>query len=98
MNKIYKVVMKSKTEIPLESKESLDILIEAANSGARLVKTKFGVIDTSSIDCIVVDVKSMNRIAEQERMGIKTEQANRDVLGLPTFDDQKTLLSGKRIA
>lgn len=86
--KFYKVITKSGQKIPLESKEALDALVAAANSGARLVVTKHGVIDTSSIDSIVLHKELMAEYAERLKQLGDAETAKRDVLGDGVFTEE----------
>ena len=79
-------------KIPIESRASLDRLVEESGRGQKLVMTKYGVVNLSSIDSIVVDVDAMRRIAEQRRMGIAEAQARSDVLGPDVIsEDMKKL-------
>jgi len=97
MKKIYKLITKSKTIIPIESREEIDAIVKAANAGARLLWTKYGVIDSSSIDCIVVDKEKMAEVGALMRLKTMTdngliqkdeEAARREVLGESPFQEE----------
>jgi hypothetical protein len=91
MKKIYQINMMSGQKIPLESVEDLDKLIEASAQGAKLVKTKYGVINLASIDSIVVHKEMMSEIKLQMTYGIGEEKARGEVLGVGIFEEQKLL-------
>ena len=91
MKKIYQINMMSGQKIPLESVEDLDKLIEASAAGAKLVKTKFGVVNLASIDSIVVHKEIMKEIRAQMDYGIEEEKARGETLGVGIFEEQKLL-------
>jgi hypothetical protein len=93
MKKIYKIVMMSGEEIPLESREALDNLISEANKGTKLVMTKYGVVNLSSIDSIVLHKELMREAYEQMKVGIKEDEAIQEALGPGVFDGDKKLLA-----
>lgn len=92
--KIYKIVMMSGQEIPLESREALDKFLEAANAGAKLIMTKYGVVNTASVDSIVPHKEKMAEIAENMRYGHSEEESRAKILGPSPFDEKKSLGSG----
>ena len=86
--KIYKVKQMSGVEVVLVGREALDALMDAANKGARLVMTKYGVINPSSIDSITLHRDLMGSVADQMRYGKTLDQATAEVLGsLPTIEE-----------
>jgi hypothetical protein len=87
--KIYKIVMMSGQEIPLESREALDRFMEAANSGAKLIMTKYGIVNTSSIDSIVPHKELMGEIAEQMKFGHTEEESRGQILGFAPFEEKE---------
>lgn len=89
--KIYKLITKSGTIIPIEGREALDALMDGINGGARLVMTKHGVVDASSIDSIVLHTKLMTEIVERARqIEGDTQKAQLEMLGDGGFAGEKT--------
>ena len=89
--KIYKVKQMSGIEVVLVGREALDALMDAANKGARLIMTKYGVINPSSIDSITPHKELMSSIGEAMRYGKTLDQASAEVLGnLPTIEEKNT--------
>ena len=89
--KIYKVTQMSGVKITLVGREALDAVMDAANKGARLIMTKHGVINPSSIDSITLDRDLMGAISDGMRYGKTLEQASAEVLAsLPTIEDSNT--------
>ena len=86
--KIYQINMMSGEKIPLESIEELDKLIELSSRGAKLVKTKYGVVNLASIDSIVVHKEIMKEIHEQMKYGKLAAEAEREALGAPIFEEE----------
>ena len=84
---IYQVNMMSGQKIPLATKEELLALVEAANKGARLVITKYGVVNPASIDSIVRNKSAMEEVAEQMKYVSSREEAESRALGAPDFAD-----------
>lgn len=83
---IYKAIMMSKKEIVIGDAEDLKKFLDAANGGARLVLTKFGVINPSSIDSIVVAKDKMEDVRFLLLQGKYTERtATEKVLGFSPF-------------
>jgi hypothetical protein len=91
MKKIYCIRMMSGQKIPLESREELDALMAAANGGARLVMTKYGVVNLSSIDSITLHKELMDEVAEKIRFGENEESARSKILGNGFSEEQKKL-------
>jgi hypothetical protein len=92
--KIYKLLTKGKTAIPIETREEVDAIVAAVNKGARLVQTKYGIVDSSSIDSITVHKELMQEICEQMKYDkqLKSEDVARKILGAPIFEEEKKLL------
>lgn len=95
-------------EIPIESEEALLKFLDRANKGDRLVLTKHGVINPSSVDSIVPDRARMGEVQgllqyQEERGGkmlpkYTRETAERAVLGegaLARLIDGKKKLGAK---
>jgi len=82
---IFKIVQKSKNEIPVANEEDLMKLLSEANAGKKLVLTKYGVIDVSSIDCIIPHKGKMQEVGESIRYGKKLEEAEAEALGPSPF-------------
>ena len=88
--KIYKLLTKGKTAIPIETREEVDAIVAAVNKGARLVQTKCGIVDSSSIDSITVHKELMQEICEQMKYDkqLKSEDVARKILGAPIFEEE----------
>lgn len=91
--KIYKIVMMSGQEIPLESREALDKFLEAANAGAKLIMTKYGVVNTASVDSIVPHKEKLAEIAEEMKYGRTENEARERIMGASPFDEEKKMLN-----
>lgn len=78
---IYKIKMMSGQEIPLESEEALQGFLVEANSGKKLIVTKYGIVNMSSIDSVTPD-KGKN---EDLYYAIKRGDGIEDVLGPSPF-------------
>ena len=91
--KIYKVKQMSGVEVVLVGREALDAVMAAANAGARLIETKYGIINPASIDSITLHKDLMEQIGERMRYQLTLEQATAEVLGrLPVPEDNKKAL------
>lgn len=94
---IYKVVMSNGPEVAIESEEALQKFLEEANSGKKLVLTKYGVINTSFIVSVVRHKEKMEEVREQLGYGKKPHEAETEVLGPSPFAkllvDRMTMLS-----
>ena len=66
---IYKIVMMSGQEIAIESEEALQRFLTEANAGKRLILTRYGVVNVSSIDSIVPNHERMERYHDLLRDG-----------------------------
>ena len=62
-------------------------------AGARLIETKYGIINPASIDSITLHKDLMEQIGERMRYQLTLEQATAEVLGrLPVLEDNKKAL------
>ena len=88
--KIYKLLTKGKTAIPIETREEVDAIVAAVNKGARLVQTKYGIVDSSSIDSVTVHKELMQEICEQMKYdkNLKAEDVAQKLLGAPIFEEE----------
>jgi hypothetical protein len=89
---IYKIKMMSGTEIPIDGEEALMEILNKANSGAKLILTKYGVINVQSIDSIVPYKEKLEEVMELLRLGKNIDDAKKYVLGESPFS---RLLSNK---
>jgi hypothetical protein len=95
--KIYKLTTKSGTVIPIEGREALDALMEGVNKGARLVMTKYGVVDSSSIDSIVLHTELMREISGRAlQLEGDTKKAKDDVMGAGIFEENMKRLEAMK--
>ena len=84
------MITKSRTIIPIETREEVDAIVAAVNKGARLVQTKYGIVDSSSIDSITVHKELMQEIWEQMKYdkNLKAEDVAQKLLGIPIFEEE----------
>lgn len=64
---IYRIKMMSGQEIPLESEEALQGFLAEANSGKKLVVTKYGIVNVNSIDSVTPHKAKMEELADERR-------------------------------
>ena len=81
--KIFKIKMMSGVEIPVESEEALQNFLQEANSGKKLVLTKYGIVNVASIDSIVLHKEKMQELAEMK--DYKMENPEKVILGDSPF-------------
>ena len=78
---IYKVKTMGGEKIPLESENAMIDLLNQANSGKKLVFTKYGVVNVSSIDSITPYKEKMTELGELLKIGRNQEEAILEILG-----------------
>lgn len=89
--KIYKITTKNGQQIPLEESDYRPF-IEAVNSGRfRMIETRHGSVDASSIDSVVLHKEMMAEVSERMKYGKTFDQAIVSILGAGIFDDIKKL-------
>ncbi len=82
---IYKIVMMSGQEIPLANEDEVSQIVAAANKGAKLIVTKYGVVNAASIDSIIPFKEKMQDVRELIKYGRAPESAEWEVLGESPF-------------
>ena len=82
---IYKIKMMSGQEVVLESEEALESFLREANSGKKLILTKYGIVNVASIDSIVKHKEKMQEISEAIGYGKTPEQARAEIMGDSPF-------------
>ena len=79
-------------EIPLENEEALTQLLSEANAGKKLILTKYGVINVSSIDSITPHKEKLEEVRDMLQFGTDRAKAEAEALGPSPF---AKLLAGK---
>lgn len=82
---IFLIKMMSGEEISLENEEAVRELLSQANAGKKLILTKYGVVNVSSIDSIVPHKEKMAGVREILKLGRTKEEAEKEVLGVSPF-------------
>jgi len=83
--KIFKIKMMSGVEIPIDGEVSLQSFLTEANSGKKLVLTKYGIVNVASIDSITIHKEKMAELAQLREY--KMENPEREVLGESPFKE-----------
>lgn len=94
---IYMVKMMSGQEILIDGEKDLAKLINEINQGMKLIVTKYGIINSASVDSIVPATETTKRIETEIRLGYKEENVKEEVLGVSPFakmlSDKMSMLS-----
>ena len=72
-------------EIPLESKEEIENLLSQVEMGKKLILTKYGIVNVSSIDSVVIDKGKSDGVTELRGIGRSEEEARKEILGPSPF-------------
>ena len=89
---IYKIKMMSGEGIVVESEEALQSFLNEANSGKKLILTKYGIVNVASVECVIPHKEKIEAINESMKYGTPMEEAIKNELGTSPF---ARLLSGK---
>ena len=79
-------------EVPLENEEAVKHLLLEANSGKKLILTKYGVVNVASIDSITPHKEKMSEVLDMVNLGQSREKAEAESLGASPFSK---ILSGQ---
>lgn len=79
-------------EIMIAGDDDLKAFLVEANTGKKLILTKYGVVNVASIDSIVVHKEKMSEANQLFQMGRSQKEAEKEALGASPF---AKLLSGK---
>ena len=93
--KIYKIRTMGGQEIPLESKEEIENLLSQVEMGKKLILTKYGIVNVSSIDSVVIDKEKSDGVTELRGIGRSEEEARKEILGPSPFAEIKNGLVKK---
>lgn len=81
---IYRIKMMSGKDIQIDGEEALRLLLTEANKGKKLILTKYGVVNASSIDSITEDKGAMDEIRHEMKLSGKSEQQAKESVMPPS--------------
>lgn len=82
---IFKIKTMGGQEIVIEDEQALQQFLSEANTGKKLIITKYGIVNVSSIDSIIIHKEKMMEITEALRLNKSKEQALSESLGPSPF-------------
>jgi len=83
-------------EVMIANEEDLEIFLQEANTGKKLILTKYGVVNVASIDSILPHKEKMAEVKELLKAGIEKDQKEAE-RGLIEPSPFAKLLSGKMV-